>query len=168
MANRTLNFKAGNKNKRKVLIGLQHTFHWLHWHTSCSLVGKNGWKAVGNYAIWVWVFCQRTLEGTHGVLGSIFWEHIIWTICAHQPLMFVWDFEVDAWSKFWRWNLIKIYVWTRDMTKTSYFGKLNSTLRFVVPLAMFTDIISAFNQILEKEVWSYKITFSLWEGNMSA
>ena len=26
---------------------------------------------------------------------NIFWEHIIWTICAHQNLMFGWDFEVD-------------------------------------------------------------------------
>ena len=43
-------------------------------------------------------------------------------------LMFGWDFEVDAWSRFWRWNLIKICVWTCDM---------NSTLGSVVPLAMF-------------------------------
>ena len=42
--------------------------------------------------------------------------------------MFGWDFEVDAWSRFWRWNLIKICVWTCDM---------NSTLVSVVPLAMF-------------------------------
>ena len=42
--------------------------------------------------------------------------------------MFGWDFEVDAWSRFWRWNLIKICVWTCDMI---------STLRSVVPLAMF-------------------------------
>ena len=121
---------------------------------------------MGYYAIWVWVFCQRTLKGTHGVLGYIFWEHITWTTCAHQPLMFDWDFEVDAWSKFWRWNLLKICVWTCDMTKTSYFGKLNSTLRSVVPLAMFTDIISAFNQIQGKEVWSYKITFSYYKNEI--
>ena len=40
--------------------------------------------------------------------------------------MFGW--EVDAYSRFWRWNLIKICVWTCDM---------NSTLGSVVPLAMF-------------------------------
>ena len=45
-----------------------------------------------------------------------------------ERLVFGWDFEVDAWSKFW--NLIKICVWTCDM---------NSTLGSVVPLAMFTD-----------------------------
>ena len=42
--------------------------------------------------------------------------------------MFRCDFEVDAWSRFWRWNLVKICVWTCDM---------NSTLGSVVPLAMF-------------------------------
>ena len=51
--------------------------------------------------------------------------------------MFGWDFEVDAWSKIWRGNLIKICVWTCDMTKRSYFGNQNSTLGSVVPLAMF-------------------------------
>ena len=42
--------------------------------------------------------------------------------------MFRCDFEVDAWSRFWRWNLVKICVWTCDM---------NSILGSVVPLAMF-------------------------------
>ena len=45
-----------------------------------------------------------------------------------ERLMFGWDFEVDAWSRFLRWNLIKICIWTCDM---------NSTLGSVVPLAMF-------------------------------
>ena len=43
-------------------------------------------------------------------------------------LMFGWDFEVDACSRFWRWNSIKICVRTYNM---------NSTLGSVVPLAMF-------------------------------
>ena len=34
-------------------------------------------------------------------------------------------------------NLIKICVWTCDMTSRSYFDKMNSTLGSVVPLAMF-------------------------------
>ena len=42
--------------------------------------------------------------------------------------MFGWDFEDDAWSRFWRWNLI--CVWTCDK---------NSTLGSVVPLAMFVN-----------------------------
>ena len=33
--------------------------------------------------------------------------------------------------------MIKIYVWTSDMTSRSYFGKMNSSLGSVVPLAMF-------------------------------
>ena len=45
--------------------------------------------------------------------------------------MFGWYYEVDAWSRFWRWNLINICVWTCDM---------NSTLGSVVPLAMFTQL----------------------------
>ena len=31
--------------------------------------------------------------------------------------MFGWDFEENAWSRFWRWSLIKICVWTCDMTQ---------------------------------------------------
>ena len=37
--------------------------------------------------------------------------------------MFGWDFEVDARSRFWR-CLIKMCVWTCDMTQRSYFGSL--------------------------------------------
>ena len=53
-------------------------------------------------------------------------------------LMFGWDFEVGAWSRFWIY-LIKIC----DMTSRNYFGKQNSTLGSVVPLAMF---ISSFKK----------------------
>ena len=38
-------------------------------------------------------------------------------------------------------NVIKIYVWTSDMTSRSYFGKMNSTLGSVLPLAMFQILI---------------------------
>ena len=48
----------------------------------------------------------------------------------YERLMFGSDFEVDAWSRFLRWNLIKICVWTCD---------INSTLGSVVPLAMFSS-----------------------------
>ena len=50
-------------------------------------------------------------------------------------LMFGWDFEVVAWSRFRRWNLVNICVRACDMTLRSYFGKQNSTL--VVPFAMY-------------------------------
>ena len=51
MANAILNFNAGNGNswgpfnrERKLFIGREHTLHWIHWHISCSFVGKYGWK----------------------------------------------------------------------------------------------------------------------------
>ena len=48
-------------------------------------------------------------------------------------LRFGQDFDVKVWSKdFEYWNLIKICV------RTCFFGKQNSTLGSVVPLAMFT------------------------------
>ena len=65
-----------------------------------------------------------------------FWTRL-WILSLVEMLMFGWNFEVDAWSRFWRWNLIKICVWIRDMTSRSYFGKMNSILGSVVPLAMF-------------------------------
>ena len=49
--------------------------------------------------------------------------------------MFGWDFEVGAWSRFWI-CLIKICVRICDMTSRNYFGKQNSTLGSVVPLAI--------------------------------
>ena len=61
----------------------------------------------------------------------------------------------DVRLRFWSWY---------DLKKL-----LNSTLRSVVPLAMFRNIISAFNliaycsQTQGKAVWSYKITFSYYE-----
>ena len=51
--------------------------------------------------------------------------------------MFSWDFEVVSWLRFWRWNLSKLCVRTHNMTSRTYFGKMNSILGFVVPLAMF-------------------------------
>ena len=52
-------------------------------------------------------------------------------------------------------NLIKICVWTCDTTSRSYFGKMNSILGSVVPLAMF------FLQIVEVvSKWGH----SIWIG----
>ena len=62
MAN-TLNFEAGNGNwwrpcnyERKLLIGPEHTLHWIHWRISCSCVGKYGWKTVESKCNVVWFF----------------------------------------------------------------------------------------------------------------
>ena len=61
MANRTLNFEAGNGNwwgprnhERKLLIGPERTLHWIHWRISCSCVGKYGWKTVESRCNLVW------------------------------------------------------------------------------------------------------------------
>ena len=81
-ANRTVNFGAGNGNwwrpcnyERKLLIGPEHTFHWIHKRTSSSLVGKYGWKAVGNHAIWFGFLiaesAKQTLGGAPVVLTSL-------------------------------------------------------------------------------------------------
>ena len=67
-------------------------------------------------------------------------------------------FFVDASSRFWRWNVIKIYVWTSDMTSRSYFGKMNSTLESAVPLAMFSS---------SPAIWSWSLGFGVVEGDWS-
>ena len=63
MASRTLNFEAENGNwwgspnhERKLLIGPEHTLHWIHWRISCSCVGKYGWKTVESRCNLVWFF----------------------------------------------------------------------------------------------------------------
>ena len=60
-----------------------------------------------------------------------------WSSGLVEMSMFSWDFEVDSWLRFWRWNLSKLCVRTHDMTSRIYFGKINSILGSVVPLAMF-------------------------------
>ena len=65
--------------------------------------------------------------------------------------MFGWDFEDDAWSRFWRWNLIKICVWTWDK---------NSTLGSVVPLAMFT--LSALFGLFVPTWWYWRAGRERW------
>ena len=63
--------------------------------------------------------------------------------------MFGWEFDVDAWSRFSRWNLIKICCWTWDM---------NSTLGSVVPLAMFKD--KRRKSQASKDQWSQVLRWS--------
>ena len=63
MADRTLSFEAGNGNwwgprnhEKKLLIGPEHTLRWIHWHVSCSCVGKSRWKIVVSRWNLVWFF----------------------------------------------------------------------------------------------------------------
>ena len=56
-------------------------------------------------------------------------------------LMLGWDFEVDAWSRFWRWNLIKICVqlviWTQPSSPLCLWQclKIISHLKIFVPVS---------------------------------
>ena len=54
--------------------------------------------------------------------------------------MFGWDFEVDAWSRFWRWKIDQDLCLNLWYDPLGYFGELNWTLGSVVPLAMFLDM----------------------------
>ena len=108
MANRTLNFEAGNGNwwrrcnhKRKVLIGSEHTFHWLHWHTSCSFSGKNGWKLWGNYAILVSLITDS---------GGNSWCPWLYFLRAYHPDNLC-SSKSDVRLRFWSWYDLKKLLW---------------------------------------------------------
>ena len=67
---------------------------------------------------WLWLWSSILVEILKLCLVKIL------SLSLAEILMFGWDFEVNAWSRFWTWNLINIF----DM---------NSTFGSVVPLAMF-------------------------------
>ena len=80
------------------------------------------------YRLWSWILVEILKLGLAKILNFNFsGDADVWM-----------RFLVHALSRFWRWNVIKIFVWTCDMASKSYFGKMNSTLGSVVPLAMFT------------------------------
>ena len=59
--------------------------------------------------------------------------------------------------------MIKIYVWTFDMTSRSYFGKMNSTLGSVVPLAMFQSMKPMPIPNVQVSNWCWLIyVYTLW------
>ena len=65
------------------------------------------------------------------------------------------DFDVKVWSKdFEFWNLIKICV------RTCFFGKQNSTLGSVVPLAMFSHRLESAEFLPENTVRCCECTLS--------
>ena len=51
--------------------------------------------------LWSWILVEMLK------LGLVFWIPSL-----VELVMFSWDFEVNAGSRFWRWSLIKICVWT--------------------------------------------------------
>ena len=61
-----------------------------------------------------WLSCRHWLPLSHTDLLTP--SLISLQFVCDEMLMFGWDFEVSAWSGLWRRNLIKISVWTCDMT----------------------------------------------------
>ena len=131
--------------------------HWLtHWLTHCCLVNlmfclidvKWGlWRCQlktfwGCYCRWCW--WEKHFDDSFmqiwklkfGHKANFFFIHSAQGLVKSLKLKFKRNF--DVWSKCWGfgwdfefWNLIKICV------RTCYFGKQNSTLGSVTPLAMF-------------------------------
>ena len=107
MVNKTLNFEAGNGNwwwrcnhKRKALIGSEHTFHWLHWHTSCSFSGKNGWKLWGNYVIWFGFFDNGLWREL--MVSLVIFSESLDNLCSSKS---------DVRLRFWSWYDLKKLLW---------------------------------------------------------
>ena len=60
-----------------------------------------------------------SLWGYEDYSWSRFWSYVwsrFWSLSLAAMLIFGWGFEVAAWSRIWRWNLIKVYLRTCDMT----------------------------------------------------
>ena len=105
---------------KKLLFRLEHKVSSRFWSWSS---GKIGSWSLAIFLRWYFVEVMKLN------LGRDFEARFVKILLSFmERLMFRWNFEVDAWSRFWRCNLIKIFVWTCDM---------NSTLGSVVPLAMF-------------------------------
>ena len=73
----------------------------------CWSSGKIFRLAFGQYfaadvlqRLWSWILVEMLK------LGLVFWIPSL-----VELVMFSWDFEVNAGSRFWRWSLIKICVW---------------------------------------------------------
>ena len=110
MANRTLNFEAGNGNwwrrcnhKRKVLIGSEHTFHWLHWHTSCSFSGKKWLKSCGETM-------QFGLISLITDSGGNSWCPWLYFLRAYH-LDNLCSSKSDVRLRFWSWYDLKNLLW---------------------------------------------------------
>ena len=74
----------------------------------CWSSGKIFRLAFGQYfaadvlqRLWSWILVEMLKVGL-----------VFWIPSLVELVMFSWDFEVNAGSRFWRWSLIKICVWT--------------------------------------------------------
>ena len=90
------------------------------WHTNTRT--HEQWKVV-QYSVWAESAILKPKFGQYFAANSWLrlWSWILVEILKILKLSLVgmlmlgWDF-VDVLSRFWRWVLIKIYVWTFDMT----------------------------------------------------
>ena len=64
--------------------------------------------------------------------------------------MFGWDFEVDAWSRFWRWSFIKICVWTCDMTPKVTLARWTQSSG---PLCLWQCFSQNFHFVNQPTIW---------------
>ena len=107
------------------------------WHlTQKNLKFRQDFEA----EVWLVFCCSFLVDVTKFNLGQVkILKLALAKILSLRMLTFGWDFEVNAKSRFWNLNLIKICVRTRDM---------NSTLGSVVPLAMFMALFDVANGIV--------------------
>ena len=103
---------------------IEHNVWWKFWSWNSDKIWS--WSLL---SFLCWCFVEVMLNPSR-ILVDILKQGLgkILKLKFYGEAMFGSDFEVDAWSRFSRWNLIKICVWTCD---------INSTLGSVVPLAMF-------------------------------
>ena len=132
---------------KKLLFRLEHKVSSRFWSWSS---GKIGSWSLAIFLRWYFVEVMKLN------LGRDFEARFVKILLSFmERLMFRWNFEVDAWSRFWRCNLIKIFVWTCDM---------NSTLGSVVPLAMF-KWCALF--LLSKKIWPSSISCEVCTSSFS-
>ena len=160
MANRTLNFEAGNGNwwrrcnhKRKVLIGSEHTFHWLHWHTSCSFSGKKWLKSSGETM-------QFGLVSLITDSGGNSWCPWLYFLRAYH-LDNLFSSTSDVWLRFWSWCLVEILKmkFDQDLCLNLWY-ELNPRVRcafgnvYNYHFCLQPHCLEYWGQIQGKDVWS--------------
>ena len=116
----------------------EHNVWWKFWSWNSDKIWS--WSLL---SFLCWCFVEVMLNPSR-ILVDILKQGLgkILKLKFYERLMFGSDFEVDAWSRFLRWNLIKICVWICD---------INSTLGSVVPLAMFITLF----WLIQEEISSY-------------
>ena len=92
--------------KKKRTRKWQDLFQWIRTFTFSPF----------QFFSWNTFFCERSLDLVR------FWSYVwsrFWCLSWVKMLIFGWGFEVAAWSRLWRWNLIKIcelVIWQEEVT----------------------------------------------------